>query len=168
MALRAVEEEDAEFLQQLVHDPDIRVSLGRTPEPVSVSEEQQKIKEIHQNDSIIQFIIEKNGEKAGTIALFHIDRDYRKAEFGAFMVDPEKHGEGIGTTALKLLLDYAFDELNFHRIEGGYIEGNDASRRVQEKLGFSEEGRQRDAKYRDGEYLDIIRMSILEQEWRSS
>ena len=141
--------------------------MGRTPEPLSIDQGKERIQNVQDDNSIIQFLIEKNGEKVGTIALFHIDRDYRKAEFGAFMVDPKHQGKGIGTKALELLLEYAFNELNLHRVEGGYIEDNDASRIIQEKFSFQKEGRQREAKFKDGEYVDIVRMSLLEDEWRS-
>lgn len=166
IVLRPIEKEDAQYLGKLFQNPDVRKYLGRVPHPHNSRQVEEKIEEITHNDNQIKFIIEKEGDEIGTIMLFDIDRTYRHAEFGAFMVEPEKHGEGIGTTALQLLLEYAFDELNMHRIAGGYIEDNDASRKVQERFGFKEEGKERDYKYRDGEYLDLVRMSLLEEEWR--
>lgn len=167
VSLRPLEIEDAEFLQQLIVNPDVRKYLGRTPMPRNLEQVEDRIKSVTEDDSIIQFIIEKEGDPVGTIALFDIDRDYRHAEFGAFMVKPEIHGKGVGTRALEMLLEYAFDELNMHKVIGGYIEDNGASRKVQEKFGFKEEGIQKDMKYRDGEYLDLVRMGLLEDEWRS-
>lgn len=164
--LRALEKEDAEFLRNLVQRPEVRKYLGRVPEPISLHREEDRIEQITEDDSIIQFIIEKEDEKVGTIALFDIDRTYKHAEFGAFMVKPERHGEGIGSTALELLLEYAFDELGMHRVAGGYLEDNEASRKVQGNFGFKEEGREREYKYRDGEYIDLVRMSLLEEEYR--
>lgn len=167
VSLRPLEKDDADLLRSLYTSPDIRGYLGRVPEPHSIQQAEQRIENVTESDEIIQFIIEKEDEPVGTIAIFGINRTYRHAEFGAFMMKPEMHGEGIGSTALEMLLKYAFDELNMHRIAGGYIEGNDASRRVQEKFGFVEEGCSRDYKYRDGEYLDLYRTSLLEDEWRS-
>jgi|APHM01.1.fsa_nt_gi Acetyltransferases, including N-acetylases of ribosomal proteins len=165
--LRTLEKEDAEFLRNLNHNPKIRQYLGRTPEPNSVVEEKDRIDSINESDEIIQFIIEGEGEKVGTIAIFDINRTYRSAEVGAFMVEPSSHGKGIGTEAMKLILNYAFNQLNMHKITGGYIENNDASKIVQEKFGFQKEGREREEVYRNGKYKDIIRMSLLENEWRS-
>lgn len=165
--LRPLELSDAEFLQQLIVNPDVRKYLGRLPQPRNLEQVEDRIESVTEDDSIIQFIIEKNGENAGTIALFDIDRDYRHAEFGAFMVKPEMHGQGVGTKALEMLLEYAFDELNLHKVNGGYLEDSEASRKVQEKFGFKEEGKQRDMKYRGGEYLDLVRTGLLEDEWRS-
>lgn len=165
VGLRPVEKDDAEFLQWLMQHQEVRRWLGRVPEPISKMEEEEYIENLADDDDHIAFIVEKEGEPVGEISLMHINRAYSHCEFG-FAVHPERHGEGIGTTALELVLEYAFDELNMHRVEGGYVEGNEGSRRVQEKCGFSEEGRQRDYKYVNGEYHDVARMGILEDEWR--
>lgn len=167
VSLRTLEKEDAEFLRDLNHHPETRRYLGRVPKPSSVEQEEERIESITESDEIIQFIITNEGEKAGTIAIFDINNDYKTAEVGAFMVKPDYHGKGIGTEAMELVLSYSFDQLNMHRIQGGYIEGNTASKKVQEKFGFSEEGRERDAVFRNSEYKDIVRMSLLESEWRS-
>lgn len=167
VVLRPIEKNDADFLGELFQGQDVRKYLGRVPLPRNRRRVEEKIEEVVESDDRIQFIVEKDGKEVGTIMLFDIDRTYRHAEFGAFMVDPDFHGEGIGSTALKLLLDYAFNELNMHRIAGGHVEGNEASMKVQEEFGFEEEGRERDYKYRDGEYLDLVRMSLLEDEWRN-
>ncbi|MFB6147537.1 MAG: GNAT family N-acetyltransferase, partial [Candidatus Nanohaloarchaea archaeon] len=111
VSLRPLEKEDAEFLQQLIVSPDVRKYLGRTPMPRNLDKVEDRVESVTGDDSIIQFIIEEDGEPAGTIALFDIDRDYRHAEFGAFMVKPDMHSEGVGTKALEMLLEYAFDEL---------------------------------------------------------
>lgn len=166
--LRTLEEDDAEFLRNLNHDPDVREFLGRVPEPSSLRQEREKINSTNESDEIIQFIIEKDGEDVGTIAIFDINRTHKSAEIGAFMIKPGTHGNGLGTEAMKLTLEYAFNQLNMNRIQGGYLEGNEASKAVQEKFGFQKEGRERKAIFRDGEYKDIIRTSLLEEEWRES
>lgn len=165
--LRTLEAEDAEFLRDLNHRTGIRRYLGRVPRPSSVKEEEERIEEITESDDIIQFIITQDGERSGTIALFDINETYRNCEVGAIMVEPESQGEGIGSEALETIIEYAFSDLNMHRVVGGYIEDNEASRRIQEKLGFTEEGVERDWVYRDGEYKDIVRTSLLEDEWGS-
>ncbi len=165
VSLRPAELEDAEFLREMIQHPDVRPHLGRVPEPMNLEQEKEYLESVSEEDDRMVFVIEKEGEPVGDIALMNINRTYRKCEFG-FAIHPEHHGEGIGTTALELVLEYAFDELNMHRVMGGYVEGNEASRRVQEKHGFKEEGRHRDYKFVDGEYRDVIRMSILEHEWR--
>jgi len=166
--LRTLEQDDAEFLRNLNNNPEIRKYLGRVPRPKSVKQQETGISSKTESDDIIQFIIESEGDRVGTIAVFGINETYGSAEVGAFMIHPKYHGKGIGTEAMELILEYSFDNLNLHRIEGGYIESNTASKAVQEKFGFKKEGRERDAVFRNGEYKDIIRMSLLEDEWRSS
>lgn len=165
VTLRAVEKEDAGFLKECMEHPDVVYQLGRPPMPKSVGEEEEWIEELHEDDSKIAFMIEQNGDTVGEISLNDINREYRKARFG-FMIHPHFHGQGAGTKSLELILEYAFDYLNLHRVEGGFVEGNEASKKVQERCGLTEEGRERDGKYVHGEYRDIVIYSILEHEWR--
>jgi len=93
-----------------------------------------------------------------------LEKPYRKSSFG-ISIHPDFHGRGIGSKATQLIIKYAFETLNRHKVRGGYIEGNKASKRIQEKAGMQQEGKERDYKYVDGEWKDVIWMSILEDEY---
>ncbi|MFX1325275.1 MAG: GNAT family N-acetyltransferase, partial [Promethearchaeota archaeon] len=67
--------------------------------------------------------------------------------------------------ATKLLLDYAFTELNLNKIHGGVIIENTGSWSVAEKLGFTFEGIEREAMYVDGKYLDNKIYCIFKDDW---
>lgn len=164
--LRPIEKEDAEFLRDCINHPDVIKWLGIAPEPKNIDQEEEWIETKTSNENEVSFMIEYKDETVGEIALIDIHKYYRRARFG-FLMHPDYHGKGIGTKSLQMLLDYGFNQLNLHKIEGGHYEGNEASRRVQEKLGFQEEGRKRDEKFVDGEYKDLVLMSILEDEWKN-
>lgn len=165
--LRPIEKEDAEFLRDCINHPEVIKWLGMAPEPKNIDQEEEWIESKKNSENEVSFMIEYNGETVGEIALLDIHKYYRRARFG-FLMQPDYHGRGIGTKALRLLLDYGFNQLNLHRIEGGYYEGNEASRKVQERLGFQEEGRKRDEMFVGGEYKDLVLMSILESEWKNN
>jgi len=86
----------------------------------------------------------------------------------AYWVTTTEWGNGYATSASELLLSHAFDELGLHRIEASAFASNDASRRVLEKLRFSEEGTARKEAFINGEWIDKIRYGLLEKEWRGS
>jgi ribosomal-protein-serine acetyltransferase len=78
----------------------------------------------------------------GEIRLNHIETEFRKAAVGYFL-DARCCGQGIISRALARIIAYAFDELNFNRIELRCTTGNAPSRRIAERAGFLLEGRLR-------------------------
>ena len=86
---------------------------------------------------------------------------------GIIIGEPEQLGKGYGTEALMLLLGYSFDELNLHRVFLRVVDFNQRAIESYLKCGFSKEGRLRDAIFLDGDYHDVVVMSILEEEFRA-
>lgn len=76
----------------------------------------------------------------GTIGLFQVFRGPRESALMGYSLDKEHNGKGYTTEATKLVVDYAFDILNLHRIEAGVMPDNTGSIRVLEKAGFHKEG----------------------------
>jgi RimJ/RimL family protein N-acetyltransferase len=63
------------------------------------------------------------------------------------------------------VIDYGFCHLNLHRVHLTVLKTNDRAISLYEKLGFKTEGILRDEQFRDGRYVDVIVMGILENEW---
>jgi len=102
----------------------------------------------------------------GTCGL-HAHRDiYKSWEYRILIFEPGAIGHGIGTEATTLVVDYAFQRLNAHRVWLGVNEMNVGAIKCYKKVGFKEEGRLRDDIFTYGAYHDVIRMGILEDEWR--
>ncbi len=76
-------------------------------------------------------------------------------------------GRGYGTDAMRLLVQYAFLELNLRRVTLGVNAFNGRARRSYEKVGFRKEGTYRAGMLRDGQRADSIYMGILHEEWQS-
>lgn len=164
VVLRPIEKEDAHFMQETVLEREVRNSIGRAPKPTSIDEQKDWIEKNRQDSDVVQFLIEYQGEKAGNMSLHGLESDYRRGEFG-ISIHPEFQGKGIGTKSVKMITKYAFETLNFHKLKGGYLEHNHASKKVMEKAGFKEEGIGREFRYVDGEWKDVHWMSILEGEY---
>lgn len=79
----------------------------------------------------------------------------------------EMQGKGVGTAALSLLLDFAFNELNLHRVSLKVLSFNERAIRLYEKLGFVREGAVRQDFYRAGAWHDIILMGMLKDEYQA-
>lgn len=82
--------------------------------------------------------------------------------------EPEYRGRGYGSEALGLALDFAFRELNLHRVQLTVFSYNAAAIHVYEKLGFQREGVYREFLQRDGQRFDMYLYGILKDEWESA
>ena len=77
----------------------------------------------------------------------------------------ENWGKGYGSDAVRLILRYAFTELNLQRVSLEVSEYNPRAVHVYTKAGFIEEGRLRSSELRGGRRTDLIYMGILREEW---
>ncbi len=112
----------------------------------------------------MEFTIYDNGEVIGQIALKSIRWFNRKAELSLFL-KPAFQGRRLGGKLLESMMDYAFGELNLYRLEAEVLEYNEKAIKMVEMLGFTLEGKLRQAKYHKGKYFDIFRYGILKHEF---
>ncbi len=85
---------------------------------------------------------------------------FRSAKL-SYSVDGDHHRLGYGREAVKGVLDHAFTQLQLHRIEAHIQEINSASLALARGLGFQEEGIARGYLFRDGRWIDHLRLSLL-------
>lgn len=162
VTLRTVEEEDLEFLRDHSNDPAIRHPMT-FDRPSNLERQRERFEDMYDGDDT-GLLACVDGDPVGYVMLFHVDDSAGHAEV-AYWVSPDAQGEGYATEAVALLLDYAFDERRLHRVRARALATNTASRGLLEKLGFTEEGVQRDEKFVGGEYVDTHFYGLLEDEW---
>lgn len=80
--------------------------------------------------------------------------------------DEENRGKGYGREAMQLVLDFAFRELNLHRVCLTVFSYNPAAINLYESLGFIREGAYREHLHRDGQRHDMILYGLLRHEWQ--
>lgn len=112
-------------------------------------------------------IINPEGRIIGESIINNIDWDLRCGNFRIAIFHPEARGKGIGTWAVEVTRDFAFEQLNLHRLELDVFSFNPRAEKAYLKVGFKKEGVRRDAIWDGNQYGDDILMSILENEWRS-
>ncbi len=111
-------------------------------------------------------VIEGDGSKpVGTTGLHGINLKDHNATFGIAIGEKDYWSSGYGTEATQLILDYGFQQLNLHRIASSAFAFNERSIRLHKKVGFKEEGRQREAIYKNGRFHDHVMFGILRDEW---
>jgi len=97
---------------------------------------------------------------AGIVGLKDTDRDNKKTEIGYWMSESFQH-KGIMTLSCKELIKYAFDEMNLNRIQLKAATGNLKSQRVAKRLGFKQEGIEREGEFLHHGFVDLVVFSLL-------
>ena len=115
---------------------------------------------------VIQYIIVDKSENkpVGSIYFRDVDRQHRSAEYGLFIGEESARGRGLGTEAIRMFINFGFEDIGLHRISMRVLPGNEASIRSNEKVGFVREGVFKDMVYLDGEYRDVIFMAKIKGE----
>jgi RimJ/RimL family protein N-acetyltransferase len=96
----------------------------------------------------------------GHVMLHTLAWRHRRAEVGYWLV-PEARGQGIGRTAVSLLVDWAFATLELDRIEITTTPDNLAARSLAESLGFTAEGIMRARNLERGKRVDVLLLARL-------
>jgi RimJ/RimL family protein N-acetyltransferase len=107
----------------------------------------------------------ESGELVGAVYLLNIDWVARTGELGILIGERGCQGRGAGEFGSRRILQHAFEDLNLHRVELNVLANNARAMRLYRKVGLVEEGRARQAVFKNGEYLDLIRMGILSTEY---
>lgn len=163
--LHTVEEDDIEFLQKQVNDPQIRRPIGRT-KPINREQEHDFFENVVCTDDVVTLLIVADSVPVGMISLHPDDSEAKTAEIGYWIV-PEHHNQGYGTEATELLVEYGFDQLGLHRIAARVFEFNEPSKRLLKRVGFTREGIHRETEFIDGEYQNTFWYGLLDHEWRA-
>lgn len=107
----------------------------------------------------------KDGKPIGLFGLKVPSPHHRLAMLTAMIGEPDYWGGGYGTDALLLLIDYAFDWLDMHKVWLMTFSLNARVIRQMEKVGFTFEGRAREAAYGNSGWHDMLSYGLLRDEW---
>jgi diamine N-acetyltransferase len=172
---RAVEREDLPIFVKWLNDPEVIQGI-LVHSPISQADEENWFERMIKRppDEHVFGIevqeIDQDGGKGnwkliGTFAFDHIDWRNQSSEFGIMIGDKSYWNQGYGTEAVRLLAQHGFKTLNLNRIFLHVFENNPRATRAYEKAGFIHEGRERQAEFKDGKYIDVLRMSMLKDEF---
>ena len=122
------------------------------------------LKNYVETGKVAQFIILLDGEAVGSVYLRDIDPDKKEAEYGIFIGEENARGKGVGTKSAKLILKYAFEELNLEKIFLRVFKDNPGAVKSYEKAGFKKIDRV-DTLNIDGETLEVIFMELEKKDF---
>jgi RimJ/RimL family protein N-acetyltransferase len=168
---------DSQIESQWTHNPVylrmLSAYIARPMAPEQVKKKYEQIeKEVDEKRSLFYFAIRTRSEEdeqeerlIGFARLYWIEWSNGTGNIQLGIGNPGDWGRGYGSEAVRMLLRFAFDELNLFRLMAVIPEYNQAARHLFEQAGFSQEVRRRQALQRDGRRWDMLHMGILRQEW---
>ena len=114
----------------------------------------------------LPFVIEFGGSFAGTISLHTINTRNHCAEIG-YWIERNSRNKGIGTTAVKLLTDYALTTIGFKRIEALVEADNVYSQKLLVSAGYEKEGLLKSKSTKeDGTQVDMVMLAAVSSMWK--
>ena len=160
--LRKLEESDLHRTWKWINNPDIFIAIG-VHVPITKTSQKQWFNALNISDSKIVFAIciQEENQHVGNVSLDLIDFRHRNARLSIFVAEPGMRGKTIGTRAMRLLIKYAFDFLNLHRLYCKTTAGSENVLNFYKKLGFRVEGQLREHEYIQGCYVDKIMLGLV-------
>ncbi len=168
--LRAAMPDDAAAIFRIMHDPRVTRYFGMLP-MATLEEAVQRVQGFQQDfqeQSGIRWVITPRGttQCIGTCGYWRIINPHFRAEIG-YELDPAYWGQGVMTEAIAAALTFGFTTMGLHSVEAQIHPENTGSRRVLEKLGFTQEGYFRENYYDpvESRFTDTAVFSLLKATW---
>lgn len=166
LSFRKLSNDDVKEVFELRSNPD---TMKFIPKPL-LSNFEEALKHIKMiNDSIdantdINWAVTEKGNNKciGIIGFHRTQPEHYRTELG-YMITPEYWGKGYVTEGVKTILNYAFNELNFHSVEAVIDSRHTASEKVLLKCGFSKEAHFKENFYYNNEFTDTVIYSLLKR-----
>lgn len=152
--LRPLERRHLDKTLEWANDPELMRLLNRA-NTVAPDEHEQWSAAIQKREDCCYFAIETaDGTHLGNVWLWDIEPQHRRAELRIVM-DLDHAGKGGGTEAISRLCDYAFEQLNLHKVYAYVLAINPRARRSFEKAGFVLEGTLREDRWTGECFTDV-------------
>jgi ribosomal-protein-alanine N-acetyltransferase len=167
LVLRQLQKEDAHQIFALRSLPEVNQYLNRDlcKNLLEAEDFIQKINAGIESDEWIYWGVcfHSISTLIGTICLWNFDESQNKAELGVELL-PEFHGKGLMTECLSAVVEYGLGNLDLNAIQGFVHEGNIASRKLMEKIGFLKIGSKTDTNAEPGQTEHMLVYQIEKAE----
>lgn len=164
MCLRQIIEDDVQIVFEGLSHPEVIKYYGVNYTSVEGTQEQMDwYKKIHEERTGIWWGItfrENEKKLVGACGFNNWNHKHLNAEMGYWLL-PEYQKQGIMTEAITAIMDHAFSGMKLHRISAITEPENLGSIWLLEKMGFIQEGVQKEAELKNGKYIDLIQYALL-------
>jgi RimJ/RimL family protein N-acetyltransferase len=161
VVVRRARPDDVDFLVELLTDDDVEPFLAavRAKSPDSVRAEIERSDE--DPDAFGVFVVEVDGDRAGTMSFTRANRRSRIADLGGLAIHPAFRGRRLADEAARQLQRHLLEDLGFHRLQLEIYGFNERALVHAERAGFTREGVRRKAYWRNGGWVDGVLFGLV-------
>jgi len=169
--LRPFRRSDISYFLKWFNDPEVVQYLDMYL-PMTEMSEEKFIEEVGTTKArsdvllVIEMMEGDSTKPIGNCGLHQISSKDGDAIFGIIIGEKNYWSKGYGLEAARLIINYGFEQLNLHRISSSAFAFNERSIKLHKRLGFVEEGRLRQATFKNGQYHDRLQFGMLREEWK--
>lgn len=164
VSLRRATTDDVDFLVELVTHDEVEPFLAA----VRAKGRGEILAEIERSanepDAFGVFVVEVDGERAGTIRFSRANARSRIADLGGLAVHPRFRGRKVGDETARLVQRHLLDDLGYHRLQLEIYGFNERAMAHAERSGFVREGVRRKAYWRNDEWVDGILFGFVAED----
>ncbi len=167
--LAALNPENAETALGWFGDEEVREWLLTGHIPLTLSSEHAFYARMEASDTDYVFEIHllEDDRYIGNCGINGVKLPERTGEVGILIGAKDCWNRGYGRDALLTLMRFGFETLGMHRLQIKAIAENERAIHLYASLGFTQVGREREAQFLHGRFIDEIEWDLLENEWRA-
>jgi RimJ/RimL family protein N-acetyltransferase len=164
VSIRRAEPGDASFLVELFTHADVEPFLAAV-RPKDLDAVRAEIdRSCEEPDAFGVFVVEVDGQAAGTMHFERSNRRSRIADLGGLAVHPDFRGRRVADEAARLFQRHLIHDLGFHRVQLEIYAFNERAQRHAERAGFTREGVRRKAYWRNDEWVDGVLFGLVAED----
>lgn len=164
--LRRPEPSDSEAMHQYRNDPEIAAALTQFSKGYSRNDLAEWVERQRKSSTdIVWAIVDANDNCIGHCGLSEINSRNGVAIVDICIGQSAFSGKGLGEAIIGSVLDYAFQQMNLRKVRAKVLSSNAIALGLLRKIGFESEGILREAKYRNGQYLDFHMLALFRRNW---
>jgi RimJ/RimL family protein N-acetyltransferase len=162
--LRRATPDDLDFLHDVFSDADVRpfLAAGKPLDRDALAQEIERQDEDPEASG--RFVVELDGEPAGTLAFERVNKRSRIARCGGLAVHSRFRGRRLADDAARLFQRQLIFDLGYHRLEMVVYGFNQRAQRHAERAGWIKEGVKRKAYLRGDEWVDGVMYGLVRED----
>lgn len=164
LKLRNIKDNDLEMIMNWRMKPEVTKYMYTDPK-LTIEDQKKWFKKISEDKHKKYWIINFENTDIGLISIDNIDYINKNASWAYYIADTSFRGRGLARKLEYNIYNYAFEELNLNKLWCEVLSFNEIVVKIHEKYGSKIEGILREHIFKNNEFHDVVRMSILKKEW---
>jgi RimJ/RimL family protein N-acetyltransferase len=165
VTLRPPEETDPPRFVEWLSDVEVTRFLGNRHRALALFQEEDWFKKVGESRNDVVWIVEAEGRAIGSTGIQQIDWRNAHGVTGILIGDKAAWRKGYATEAIRLRTEYAFLQLNFHKLSSETYRENEPIRRALAHSGYREVGIAREHQFSEGRWHDLWVCEVLRADW---